>query len=100
FLLHRLDHRLFAVQTADPRAGAALAHPDTSGIVAVDLVEFPYRAILRITRVTAAHPGRVRGHAPDLAFHFPRLLAQTDEIAVGLGHFLTVQARHARSRGQ
>ena len=96
--LYRFDHRLLALQAADPGGGAAFLHPLAGAVVGIHLVELPHRALFRRARIAAAHPRRIRGHAADLGVHVVRLLAQADEVAVGLGHFLTVQAGHLRRR--
>src|ERR1700683_5498173 len=51
-LLHDLiDQRLLAVQTADGGTAATLVDPLAGGIIGINLVQVPHRALLRIARV-------------------------------------------------
>src|SRR5687767_4967809 len=54
-----LGDRLLAVEAADACRTAAFLHPVFRGLVRIDLVQVPDRALVRVARVRAADAGRV-----------------------------------------
>src|SRR5215831_968383 len=70
------------------------------GVVRIDLVQIPHRALLRVARIGASHPRRVGFHGAQLLHDRVRILAQPDGVAVGLGHLAPVGAGHLRGGGQ
>src|SRR5947207_2759738 len=100
-LLHDLvDQRLLAVQATDAGAAATLVHPLARGLVAVDLVQVPHRTLFRVARVGAPHACRIGLHGTQLLHDLIGLLAQSDGVAVGLGHLASVEPRDLRRRGE
>ncbi len=61
-------------------------------------MQLPYRTFVRIARIGAADARRIGGHGADLLADLGFVFAQADGVAVGLGHLLPVQPRHAGGR--
>src|SRR5665213_4103514 len=81
-----LNDWLLAVQAADACGATAFLHPLAGGLIGIDLVQIPYRTFFRITRIGPPYARRVGLHGAQLLGHDIRVFAQTDGIAVGLGH--------------
>src|SRR3984885_6471880 len=88
------DQRLLAIEAADAGGAAALIDPLPRGLVRIQLVQIPHRALLRVARIGTSHPRRIGLHGLELGGDRIRLLAQQDRVAIGLGHLAAVQARH------
>src|SRR5437762_930884 len=93
-LLHDpVDQRLLAVQATDAGAAATLVHPLARGLVGVELVQVPHRALLRVARVGAPHQrlGALQ------RFPFAALLELAAQLPVG-GGIASPQALHRALR--
>src|SRR5579871_4642720 len=75
-----VDDRLLAFQAADARAAAAFARPAARAVVGIDLVQVPYRTLVRIAGVGAPHARRIGHHRAQLLRHRLGLLPQPDRI--------------------
>src|SRR5580704_6369504 len=95
-LHHLIDEGLLALKAADTGAAAARRRPLARGLIGIDLVQVPNRALVRVTRIGAPHARRVGLHGAQLLHHLIGLLAQTDGVAVGLGHLAPVEPRDLR----
>ena len=63
-------------------------------------MQIPHRAFVRIAGIGAPHPRRIGLHGLELLDDGVRVLAQSDGVAVGLGHLAPVETRDLRRRGQ
>ncbi len=95
-----VDHRLLAVQAANPGAAATFLYPGLATLVRVHLMQLPDRTLARVAGIAAANARRIGRHSPDLVRHRRSVLAQGNRVAIGLGHLLAVETRHARGLGQ
>src|SRR3569833_2734050 len=100
FLHHFVDDFLLAIEAADTRRATAFVHPAPGGLIGIDFVQVPHRALLRIARIGTPYARRVSDHCPHFLYDAVRILAQSDRVAVGLGFFVFVVHRDLRRRCQ
>jgi hypothetical protein len=101
FTQDTVDHRLLAFDTANAGGTTALLHPFLAGIVGINLMQLPDRALGRLARIMCDARG------PDRSACCVTFLATDssdsrsgDRVVVRLGHLLTVQPRHLGRLGE
>ncbi len=80
----------------------AVRHPSQGPgvLVGIHFVQIPNRALFRLAGIRAPLARRVGGHGAQPLLHALGIVAQQDDIVVGLGHLLAVEPRQPGCRRQ